>query len=552
MLILIASTAIGLPQISQPQETPGDAYVAPERIILGPSHPPSTAGVTHIQVNTLDGLNILNDAANEPSIVIDQTAPLRMAVGWRQFDTLESDFRQAGTAWTVDGGRTWSDGAVIQPGVARSDPFLRGTRDGTMYYISLRYIGIFATDLFVSFDGGQSWPVVHEADGGDHPSLAIDQTGGIGDGNLYQRTQANHRFTRSFDAGMTWLNVFDHIGGSIATLDVGPDGTVYDAGGAGGTMAVARSLDVQDARVLEPSFSMVFVEDDPQGRFVIKGGQAPNPIGINGQPDIGTDHSGGPLHGSVYAVATWMPDVDVERYEIGVVRSDDGGLTWLPPQIASDPVPVGVHRWFGTMSIAPNGRVDVVFNDNRDAPNGEPNLTRTYYTFSTDGGVTWSADLPIGPIWDSHLGFAGNNKKLGDYYDMHSDLLGVDLIYAATYNDEQDVYHARIGPSDCNANGVDDDDDIADATSGDCNNNAIPDECEIAAGTLTDDDADGIPDQCACPADVNADGELNILDFVSFQLAWQAGDPEADCDASGTFDLLDFVCFQALFQEGCK
>ena len=57
---------------------------------------------------------------------------------------------------------------------------------------------------------------------------------------------------------------------------------------------------------------------------------------------------------------------------------------------------------------------------------------------------------------------------------------------------------------------------------------------------------------CACPADVNGDGQLNVLDFVAFQLLWQAGDPAADCDANGEFNVLDFVCFQQLFQAGCR
>jgi FG-GAP repeat len=57
---------------------------------------------------------------------------------------------------------------------------------------------------------------------------------------------------------------------------------------------------------------------------------------------------------------------------------------------------------------------------------------------------------------------------------------------------------------------------------------------------------------CACPADVNGDGDLNVLDFVAFQLLWQAGDAGADCDANGAFNVLDFVCFQGLFGAGCE
>lgn len=54
-----------------------------------------------------------------------------------------------------------------------------------------------------------------------------------------------------------------------------------------------------------------------------------------------------------------------------------------------------------------------------------------------------------------------------------------------------------------------------------------------------------------CAADVNGDGELNVLDFVAFQLAWSSGDPAGDCDGNGVFNVVDFVCFQLLFQGGC-
>jgi hypothetical protein len=80
----------------------------------------------------------------------------------------------------------------------------------------------------------------------------------------------------------------------------------------------------------------------------------------------------------------------------------------------------------------------------------------------------------------------------------------------------------------------------------------------VAVGATQDDDNGGDSGSayifalnCACPADINADGNLNILDFVAFQLLWQADDPAADCDANAAFNILDFVCFQQLFQAGC-
>jgi len=58
-------------------------------------------------------------------------------------------------------------------------------------------------------------------------------------------------------------------------------------------------------------------------------------------------------------------------------------------------------------------------------------------------------------------------------------------------------------------------------------------------------------DGCDCPADFNADGFLDILDFVAFQNAFTAGDESADIDGDGSLTVLDFVAYQALFQAGC-
>ena len=54
-----------------------------------------------------------------------------------------------------------------------------------------------------------------------------------------------------------------------------------------------------------------------------------------------------------------------------------------------------------------------------------------------------------------------------------------------------------------------------------------------------------------CPADANADGTLDILDFVAFQQAWLAADPLADCNGDAAYSILDFVCYQLAFTAGC-
>ena len=128
------------------------------------------------------------------------------------------------------------------------------------------------------------------------------------------------------------------------------------------------------------------------------------------------------------------------------------------------------------MAVAPNGRIDVVWNDTRHDPGGYDSRALLLLLASTAARPGRPTSRVARP-WNSHLGWP-NQNKIGDYYDMVSDLVGADLAYAATFNGEQDVYYLRIGDYDCNGNGVGDAIDIQSGTSLDGNGNGIPDECE--------------------------------------------------------------------------
>jgi hypothetical protein len=226
-------------------------------------------------------------------------------------------------------------------------------------------------------------------------------------------------------------------------------------------------------------------------------------------------------------------------------RSTDGGQTWMATPVRINNGPAGTWEWFATMSVAPNGRIDVIWNDTRES--GIPTRPRLYYASSSDGGTTWQGNVPLGPQWDASLGYPQQNK-IGDYYDIVSDRVGAFVAYAATYNGEQDVYFLRINDYDCNNNGVPDSTDLANATLHDCNGNGIPDECELAAGNPV-----------VCPCYANCDGStappvLNVLDFNCFLNRFATGDPYANCDGSTTppvLNVLDFNCFLNRFGAGC-
>ncbi|MDP6763375.1 MAG: sulfatase-like hydrolase/transferase [Planctomycetota bacterium] len=71
--------------------------------------------------------------------------------------------------------------------------------------------------------------------------------------------------------------------------------------------------------------------------------------------------------------------------------------------------------------------------------------------------------------------------------------------------------------TDCNGNGVPDDQDIANGTSLDCNQNGVPDECDLAGGNALDCNQNGVPDSCdlgsGTSADCNGNGILDDCDL---------------------------------------
>src|SRR5207244_12956739 len=96
-------TAPGKPRMTEPLEKYNmpPAYI--NRLETGPRMISQFGPFTSFQVNVdSDGNNILGDAATESSITLDPTNHNRMAIGWRQFNSVQSDFRQGGWGFTTD------------------------------------------------------------------------------------------------------------------------------------------------------------------------------------------------------------------------------------------------------------------------------------------------------------------------------------------------------------------------------------------------------------------------------------------------------------------
>ncbi|GAG06994.1 unnamed protein product, partial [marine sediment metagenome] len=188
-------------------EVPRDPFIKIPRSAqpTSPGFRFSRNGYVSVQVNVDEnGDNIVGDAANEPSIAIDPTDPSKIVIGWRQFDSVDSDFRQSGVAYSHDAGLTWTFPGSLWPGHFGSDPVLAADSSGNFYYTAIGFDDP-GVRLFRSFDAGVTWdgPWQILRAFRDKQWVVIDQTGGIGDGNLYMTWSHPLNFTRSTDGGLT-------------------------------------------------------------------------------------------------------------------------------------------------------------------------------------------------------------------------------------------------------------------------------------------------------------------------------------------------------------
>ena len=432
----------------------------PRKIETSPQMISQFGSFTSIQVNVnASGQNILGDAANECSLSVNPIDGSKKTVGWRQFNDVTSNFRQGGWGYTTNGGTSWTFPGVLENGVFRSDPVTNSDEVGNFFYLSLQSDvnqSFFCDDLWRSLNGGQSWTLLSGekgAGGGDKQWLTIDKTNGPGHGFQYQADDGINcngggvQFQRSVDGGVTWQPpVVIPNAPTDGTLDVDSNGNVFVGGEGSSTFFCERSSNAQIA-TQTPRFDQS--KSVNMGGFLGFGGI--NPAGLDGMVFLAIDHSGGATNNNIYMLASVVPNGRTTT-DVMFVRSTDGGLTFsAPKKINDDPVNPNKWHWFGTVSVAPNGRLDAVWYDSRNAANNTD--SQLFYSWSTDTGLTWAPNVAVSDSFNPSEGYP-NQDKIGDYITIVSDNTGADVAYSATFNfnasrnqHEEDVYYVRVAPS---------------------------------------------------------------------------------------------------------
>ena len=466
--VLTSASAQLAPTTRAPRNVPLETYdnppAPPRKIETTPRMVSQFGTFTSFQVNVdASGNNILGDAANECSISVDPTNGSKMTIAWRQFNSVTSNFRQAGWGYTTDGGTHWTFPGVLQNGVFRSDPVTNSDEIGQFFYLSLQSdvnLSFFCDDLWRSTNGGQTW-VEQSADrgagGGDKQWFTIDKTNGPGHGFQYQADDGINcsgggvQFQRSTNGGVTWQNPITIPHAPIyGTLDVDTNGNLF-IGGEGSTFFCVRSSNAQIGSQT-PTFDRSTSVN--MGGFIGSGGI--NPAGLDGMVFLAVDRSGTATNNNIYMLASVVPS-GRSTTDVMFVRSTDGGVTFSTPRkINDDPVNPSKWHWFGTLSVAPNGRIDSVWYDTRNAANNTD--SQLFYSWSTDGGVTWAPNVAVSNTFNPFEGYP-NQSKIGDYITMVSDNTGANVAYSATFNfnssrgqHEEDVYYVRVAPSTSSLN----------------------------------------------------------------------------------------------------
>ena len=223
--------------------------------------------------------------------------------------------------------------------------------------------------------------------------LAVNPSGEIALAYRWVRfhPKAKHiRVARSSGSGETW---------TFRSDSVDPAGQAFDpqvAWGNGKTIVLAWADERQGGRTFQ-----IYLRRSPDGGStweseILMSGPIPSPGSYHTAPRLLSDGKG----------RFWLLWIAVQnaRAVLTLVRSEDDGRTWLPPQpISGDSFSVYGH----SVNLA-GSRLLVTWEDQKpDRPN------RVYATSSKDGGVTWSPASEVdGLPGDSPTSAAGPSNAL--------------------------------------------------------------------------------------------------------------------------------------------
>lgn len=403
----------------------------------------------------------------------------------------------SGLSRSADLGASWNEqgglGQYGDPAVAVHEA------TGTFYYAELAMIGgLSAIGVAESGDDCQSFSTAVNASPGynaqdfqDKPWIAVDNSGGASDGNIYvcwarfvdgvsnpPGTDSEIVVSRSIDGGATFT---DEQVVSLPTdffafgchIDVGPNGQVYVAwSDRGGDFPIRfrRSLDAGLTWQTATKVNLLPIRHAGIDRIVTCGDILR--FTLNG--DIRTlagawmavDTTGGPYNGRIYVAWQSDPAGATDNSDVYLTSSIDGGLTWAPEEQLGGGTVTDQFQPF--VEVAGTGAVSVAWYDRRNDPSNNLDID-VYTAISSNGGATVD---PLVRVTDASFPtYIPYSCYMGDYIAVAGDASSFHYAWGDNRNaGDPDVYFDSLSApplkdaaadydGDTVANGSDSDDD---------------------------------------------------------------------------------------------
>lgn len=237
-----------------------------------------------------------------------------------------------------------------------------------------------------------------------------------------------------------------------------------------------------------------------------------NPVAVDGAATLGIGFN--PTAPGVRQAVLTIPNNDPSQPEFGVVLSGLGVEVPTPVMVVESDGQALAHNQlmdFGDIDVGGSGSVEFVLRNTGNA-------TLNAFNVAIQGGQASeftsnlnSATLsPGASVTMSVTATPGAEGTRIAQVQIFSNSVPNPFTINLTVNGVEP--EAPI--TDCNVNGIDDAEEIAQGASGDCNANGVPDECEA------DTDGDTVIDDCdQCPGlddtvDLNGNGTPDCLDVV--------------------------------------
>lgn len=407
--------------------------------------------------------NITNDSwsQNEPMVAFSPLDHNRVVVGF-------NDNRGAGDygvswSWSDNGGNSWTYGGKISFGgySLGADPVVAFDNSGTVYMVGLVYnpdaspsLGQDGSVFFAkSNDNGQTFPAasrklitigtgtttyydkpwLYVNPANNHIYIAwVKRTNAWGAGGTESSVI---EFTRSVDGGQTFslpvqVSTFNNPTGSNRSH--GPQITALSA-----NRIFVSWHTLETGTLPNPPTTpwKIWVAESTDGGATF----GTNDLAVTtewGYPNrfISTDSD--PANGKIYIAYADSHVQSPRDYDI-FLTSAASASSWSPPVKLNDDPQNGRWQFYPALDVAPNGRVDVIWYDYRD----DASRLNVYYTYSTDGGVTWKSNTKITNV---NLGFTPTNDFAGDYNCVASVDENTYVVWMDNRLGNQEIYGASI------------------------------------------------------------------------------------------------------------